>query len=78
MAVAVYLLATKTSFLLRVYGTSFDENCGTACLDALQQQCAAPSSFKFISGVLPEKARSDTAGVIGVNLRETYILLSSK
>ena len=43
LVVAIYLLATKTSFLLRVYGTSFDENCGTACLEALQQQCAAPT-----------------------------------
>ena len=43
LVVAIYLLATKMSFLLRVYSTSFDENCGTACLEALQQQCAAPS-----------------------------------
>jgi hypothetical protein len=31
------------------------------------------SSFKFILGVLPEKARLDTAGAIKVNLRETCI-----
>jgi hypothetical protein len=32
--------------------------------------------FYFISVVLPEKARLDTAGAIKVNLRETCILLS--
>jgi hypothetical protein len=36
---------------------------------------SALRSFKFISGVLPEKARLDTAGAIKVNLRETCILL---
>jgi hypothetical protein len=32
--------------------------------------------IKYISGVLPEKARLAAAGAIKVNIRETYTLLS--
>ena len=35
-----------------------------------------PGSFNYISGVLPEKAMLDIAGVIKVNLRVTYMLWS--